>query len=126
MKKLFLSLAMALAGILPAASQEFFSTDEPAQLFNLGVRVGLNTSNRTITGMTASVWNHNSWGVGFDAGFVADINLKNFISLQPGFFYETRSGAFAYQNTLYAGEVHTTKTQVGKGREYLFTVPIVA
>lgn len=127
MKKLFLSLALVAAASLPASAEDFFSTDDASSLFNLGVRVGVNTSNRTLSGSMASIWNQNSWGTGFDAGVVANINFKNYISVQPGFFYESRSGAFAYQSTYYndLGDHHVL-TQVGKGREYLFTIPIVA
>ena len=127
MKKLIAGIALALASIMPAAAVDFFSTDVTETIFDLGVRVGINTSNRTISESIASTWNHNSWGTGFDAGVVCDVNFRDFLSIQPGFFYETRSGAFAYQSTAYntTGDSYI-KTQVGKGREYLFTVPIVA
>lgn len=127
MKKIIAGLTMTLATILPASAVEFFSTAETETIFDLGLRVGINTSNRTISDSFASKWNQNSWGTGFDAGVVCDVNFRDFISIQPGFFYESRSGAFAYQNTDYndAGEALTI-TQVGRGREYLFTVPIVA
>lgn len=122
------ALALALATlILPAKAEDFFSTDDPDQLFNVGVRLGFNTSNRTVSNSVANIWNQNSWGLGFDAGFVADINIKDYISIQPGFFYESRSGAFAYQGSAYDPDgTHYVKTQVGKGREYLFTIPILA
>ena len=127
MKKLILSLAVGLAAMAPAFGQDFFSTADADQLFNLGVRVGVNTSNRTISSNMASLWNHNSWGTGFTAGVVADLNIKNYISVQPGFFYESRSGAFAYQGYDHnaAGESYKL-TQLGKGREYNFTIPIMA
>ena len=127
MKKLLLSLAVCGA-TLSASAQDFFSTDDPETLFNLGVRVGINTSNRTLSNsIIGNIWNINSWGTGFDAGVVADINFKNYISVQPGFFYETRSGSFVYQGTRFDELGQSYKnTQVGKGREYLFTIPIVA
>lgn len=126
MKKLLACIALA-AAVLPAAADDFFSTDDPDRIFNLGARIGFNTSNRTVSETVATIWNQNSWGTGFDAGVVADINIKNYISIQPGFFYESRSGAFAYQGSAYdeAGAPYVL-TQVGKGREYLFTVPILA
>lgn len=125
--KLFAAVALVSAAIMPAQADDFFSTERPDQIFNLGVRVGINTSNRTVSDAVANMWNQNSWGLGFDAGVVADINIRDFISIQPGFFYESRSGAFSYQGSAYteSGE-HFVKTQVGKGREYLFTIPILA
>lgn len=126
MKKLILSIALAASAVLPGAAKDFFSSATPETIFDLGVRVGFNTSNRTISNSVASLWNMNAWGTGFDAGVVCDINFKDFISVQPGFFYESRSGSFAYQSTAYnaAGDSYV-KTQLGKGRMYLFTIPIV-
>ena len=127
MKKLILSLTLAATCISTVSAADFFSTEKSSQLFNLGVRVGLNTSNRTLSSSSANLWNKNSWGIGFDAGVVADINFKDFISLQPGFFYETRSGSFAYQSIYYTEDGdHDVFTQLGKGREYLFTIPVLA
>lgn len=127
MKKLLLSVALTAAATMAAPAQDFFDTGDADQLFNIGARIGLNTSNRTVSNSVASIWNQNSWGLGFDAGVVADLNIKNFISIQPGFFYESRSGAFAYQSTAYnnAGDA-IVYTQLGKGRDYNFTIPVVA
>lgn len=124
MKKLFLAAAVALSCFLPGKAQEFFSTADADYLFNFGARIGINTSNRTVAHMPGQMWNSNSWGLGFDAGVVADINLKNFISLQPGFFFESRSGAFAYK-TLGSGPDARDIIQLGKGRQYLFSIPLL-
>lgn len=124
MKKIFLSL-LAAAASLQASATDFFCTNDADQLFTFGARIGLNTSNRTISNSYANIWNVNSWGTGFDAGVVADIYFKNFISVQPGFFYESRSGSFTYQSSAYEDGVPYVKTQIGNGREYLFTIPVV-
>lgn len=126
MKKLLFGLVLACSTFAPVDAQDFFSTDDADRLFSFGARVGVNTSNRTVANSVASIWNHNSWGTGFDIGVVADINFKNFISVQPGFFYESRSGSFAYQSFVYNNDDSSSVlTQLGKGREYLFTIPIV-
>lgn len=127
MKKYLLTLALASAAVLSSSAQEFFDTSDADQFLNFGVRVGLNTSNRTVANSSAMLWNHNSWGTGFDAGVVADINIKNYISVQPGFFYQSRSGAFAYESLAYGpdDDLSLAAVQLGKGREYLFTIPIV-
>lgn len=125
MKKYLLALSMLAAAIVPASAEEFFSTAKPDKLFDIGVRVGINTSNRTISNSVFNVWNQNSWGLGFDAGAVADINIRDFISVQPGFFFESRSGEFAYQSNAYDNGLPFICTQTGKGRMYLFTIPVV-
>lgn len=126
MKKILAAITLTAATLLPASAQDFFSTDDADQLITYGARIGLNTSNRTISNTAATIWNQNAWGTGFDLGAVVNINIKNFISVQPGFFYESRSGSFAYQSSVYSGVAEpTVLTQVGKGREYLFTIPVV-
>ena len=129
MKKIILSTALALASITTMSAQDFFSTDTPEKLFTFGARIGLNTSNRTVNSSMVSIWNVNSWGTGFDAGAVADLNIRDFITIQPGFFYESRSGSYAYQSYAYnlsdADNYDVVKTQVGKGREYFFTIPVM-
>lgn len=127
MKRILLTLTVAAAAIMPASAEDFFSTDDPKQLFTFGARIGVNTSNRTISDSYFGIWNQNSWGTGFDLGVVADLNIKNFISIQPGFFYESRSGSFAYESTAFNEEGKPwIKPQLGKGRMYLFTIPVVA
>lgn len=127
MKRKIATLLIAASAAIPCLAEDFFSTGDPDQLFNLSARIGLNTSNRTVSNSVANIWNRNAWGLGFDAGVVADINIKDFISLQPGLFYESRSGSFAYQGSAYTpGGEHFVKTQLGKGRDYLFTIPILA
>lgn len=127
MKKLLLALSISAAVVSPAAAEDFFSTEDASQLCTIGARIGVNSSNRTVGNTMATLWNHNSWGTGFDIGAVADINFKNFISVQPGFFFESRSGSFAYETltTQFDGSTGNLY-QLGKGREYLFTIPIVA
>lgn len=123
MKKILLAASLILSVSSVASAVEFVSTDKPDELFNLGVRVGINTSNRTINSPIGSTWNVNGWGTGFDAGVVADLNFRDFISVQPGFFFESRSGSFAYKSSL--GN-DSELSQMGKGRAYFFTIPVMA
>lgn len=90
---------------------------------NLGVRVGFNTSNITASSKAFNGYNVNSWGLGFNAGVVCDLNIREYISIQPGFFYGTRSGNFIYRQT---GTPGTADFQPGHMRSYHLTVPIVA
>lgn len=128
MKKIVVSIALSLLTLTNVYAVDFFSTERPESFFNFGARVGLNTSNRTINTPMGGIWNLNSWGMGFDAGVVADINFVDFISLQPGFFYESRSGSYTYQYSYIKveGADPSIETQIGKGREYNFTIPVLA
>lgn len=127
MKKYLLSLSLAAVTAFTASAADFFDTSDPDKFLEFGVRVGVNTTNRTLSDRYANVWNHNSWGTGFEAGVVADINIKNYLSLQPGFFYESGSGAFAYQDITnhFPDTPAEPLIQFGKGRSYNFVIPVM-
>lgn len=126
-KKFLFATVMTSLSVLNAGAVDFFSTEKSENLFDLGVRVGVNTSNHTLNGTIANIWNRNAWGTGFDAGIVADINFRDYLSVQPGFFFESRSGSFAYQATnLLSPNDDGVNTYLGKGRSYNFTIPVVA
>ncbi len=59
---------MALSLFSNAKANDFLSSEVPDELFNIGVRIGLNTSNRTFNKDFFRSWNTNSWGTGIDAG----------------------------------------------------------
>lgn len=129
MKKIItLLLAFICLGPASVKAQEFFDTSAPEDLMNLGVRLGVNTSNRNLNKDVFNVWNNNSWGTGIDVGVVADINFRNWISVQPGFFFESRSGKYSYVN-IYGYDDDQSRilmTQYGKDRSYSFIIPILA
>lgn len=119
--------AAALLVAMNATAADFFSTEQPADLFNIGVHFGINTSNRTMSKKTFDVWNHNSWGTGIDVGATVDINFRDWFSIQPGFFFDSRSGNYAYSQTIVVAEDELDYlTQFGHGRSYNFIIPIMA
>lgn len=125
--KTFIALFIAL--FLPsfASGQDFFSTQKPVDVFNIGVRVGVNTSNSNIGKDVFNLWNVNSWGTGFDAGVVVDLNIKDYFSIQPGLFFESRSTRYAYSD-VYVDENDELSSfnQFGKTISYNFNIPILA
>ena len=126
MKKTILSLALFCLGITPALSADFFSTDQPDQLFNFGVRLGVNTSNRTVAKKAIDGYNVQSWGTGFDLGVTADINFRDYISVQPGIFFESRSGNYTFVSPIAEiANTSITAMQAGHLRSYAFTIPVV-
>lgn len=119
-----------LPAIEPVSARNFFDTSVPesSEVFSLGVRIGVNTSNRNVDKDVYNLWNKNSWGTGFDVGVVADINIRDYIALQPGIFFQTRSGNHTYINTV-PGEFATVDgnklVQVGNYRSYSFSIPVM-
>ncbi len=109
-----------------AAAQDFFSKEAPESLFDVGVRVGINTSNRTFKKDAFDIWNVNSWGTGIDLGCVVDLNIRDYISLQPGIFFESRSGDYAYSQNYFTALGETDVfTQLGHDRFYNINIPLL-
>lgn len=128
MKAFRIFLAMiALASATNVSAQKFLSAEPAEEAFNLGVRVGVNTSNRTFGKGYFNEWNKNSWGTGFEAGVVANLNMRDYFSLQPGFFFESRSGNYSYAQSYFDSTGEKQKTALlGHYRSYNFTVPVMA
>ncbi|MDE5956683.1 MAG: PorT family protein [Muribaculaceae bacterium] len=126
-KNIFLLPLLLVAPALAEAAT-FFDTSVPESLMGVGVRLGVNTTNRNLNKDVFNVWNVNSWGTGVDVGAVVNINFRNYLTIQPGLFYESRSGKYAYVNTAGYDDdgVAEYMTQYGRDRSYNFTVPIMA
>lgn len=132
MKKLFL-LIIGFATLLGAGTvkaQPFFDTSDAAKFFTLGGRIGFNTSNRTFPGGSYSNMTFTSWGIGFNAGVIANLNFKEYLTLQPGFFFESRSGNLVNIVDYYTGTSNTSanrETHYEKDhlRAYYFTIPVM-
>ena len=92
--------ALLLIGIsVSSQAQTLIDYGVPAKLFQVGVRAGFNASNLTTNYDDAFQdikWNHNQWKGGFSAGMVVDINLRNFFTIQPGIFLDTRKSTYHY------------------------------
>ena len=124
--KILLLLISISLGLQGTCAQEFFSTEEAPVFFNLGARIGFNTSNRTFPSGYFNEWNDNSWGTGFNIGAIANLNFKDYLSLQPGIFFESRSGNYSYFTSYYdwynKEQIHY---ELGHRRSYYITVPIM-
>ncbi len=133
--KQIISSVMAVSAVLPVSAQKFLDTSAPDRLLTMGARIGVNSSNATVKDDVYDLWTKNSWGTGFDLGVVADINIRNFIAIQPGIFFQSRSGDFTYasrfwvpgenENGEVVNEAHDI-VQYGHNRNYNIYVPIVA
>lgn len=97
MKKFLCSIAVMLAAAAPASQAIELDTGNPERPFAVGVRVGANCSNLS-SNYTSSMWDvstfDSQWKAGFMAGVVFDLNIKKYLVLQPGFFFETRSNDY--------------------------------
>ncbi len=66
---------------------KFLDTRTPRKFLNIGVRFGINQSGKNWTNTERM----NTWKTGFRVGVVANLNFSNFLSLQPGFFFNNKS-----------------------------------
>ncbi|MBD5180964.1 MAG: PorT family protein [Bacteroidales bacterium] len=121
---LILSAALCCSS---ASAEGFLSSETSDRLITFGARIGLNTSNVTMSDKVFPDYNINSWGNGFDAGIVADICFRDFISLQPGFFFQSRTGRYFYgdreESSFWGDDLYI---QTGHLRSYRFYIPVVA
>lgn len=110
-----------------ASAEDFFSTRECDTLFDLGVQIGINTSNRTIGKNALSGYHHEGWGTGFDLGITADLNIRDYLSIQPGIFFESRSNSYTMISnySMMPDNFLTTLSQAGSLRSYYFTIPVM-
>lgn len=119
---------------ISAPAQELINTDEyNGPLITFGARTGFNISNMTDTDY-GKEYSLDSWGTGFDAGIVADIRLRDFFSIQPGFFFQSRSSNFSYIFTPdqsgnyirpYDPELNQYLNMYGHQRHTMFKIPIL-
>lgn len=129
MKKI-LMCALCVLTISGAYAKDFFSTDKPADFLTIGARIGVNTTNRTLKGSAfPDCYHRENWGTGIDVGVVAGINIRDYLTIQPGFFFESRSGNYTLMGTLensgFAND-GSEIAQVGHRRSYNFTIPVMA
>ena len=126
MIKRLIGFLIILIAILPAKGNDLIDTSDPTQLFTFGARIGFNASNRTFPKGHFSMWNNNNWGMGFNAGIVANLNIKEYLSIQPGVFFDSHSGKYAYVteyiNYFDEDDVHY---EFGHWRGYKFTIPVM-
>ncbi|MCH5235086.1 MAG: PorT family protein [Muribaculaceae bacterium] len=128
MKKIIFVIAVLVASLCPSQSkaQDFFDTSDAASFFSFSGRLGFNTSNKTFPKGHFNLWNNNSWGTGFNIGVLANLNFKEYLSLQPGIFFESRSGDYAYlTNYLNYNAQEDTHYAMGHLRGYYITVPVM-
>ena len=129
MRNLIAIILCALT-LTTASAADFFSTDKSETLFNFGARLGVNTTNRTIKNTAfPACYNHESWGTGFDLGVVASINFRDYLAIQPGFFFESRSGSYTLLGTRAASMIYDDGSEIaqaGRRNSYNFTIPVVA
>ena len=113
----YLLIALLLSASSASFASNFFDTSKPDSPFNFGVRVGFNASTQTRSSY-GLISNLDGWGTGFNAGAIFDINFKNYLTIQPGFFFESRSNNYSY--------IYPDKVEYGHTRHYSFKVPIIA
>lgn len=125
-----IAILAALAILAPlCAHAQLFRAAPASKLFDFGVRVGINTSNLPgdIQRGTSDVrqFESSAWGMGFSAGAVVDLNMMDYISLQPGLFFETHSNKYSALDVQPAGE-HTVQPVFGSAHHCQLTIPVLA
>ncbi|MDE5870033.1 MAG: PorT family protein, partial [Muribaculaceae bacterium] len=126
--KLLISAVLFSVIAINAGATDFFSTGKSDDLFTIGARLGINTSNRTVDKNAAGSYNFQSWGTGFTAGVTASINIRDYLSIEPGLFFESRSGHSSFTSFPIPLDNGTTcyVTQSAHRHTYNFNIPVLA
>lgn len=126
MKKVLSAFVLVIVAAVPfqGRAAEFVDRDAPASLLNLGVRLGITSSNVSTDIPGVGDNSEFSWKRGFNAGAVVDLNFRNYFSIQPGFFFENRS--YNYLLVEHDPSQNLLKNELGHTRSYSFTVPVLA
>ncbi|MDD2961010.1 MAG: porin family protein [Muribaculaceae bacterium] len=107
-------------------ASEFMDSSPASKPIGLGIRLGITSSS---VGMnTKDIYPDlkkgiTEWGAGFEVGAVVNLNIKNFFTLQPGFFFQNKS----YNSTLINMNSANQKLEnaLGHSRFYYFQIPVL-
>lgn len=123
MKKIILSVILALASA-SAFATDLVDKSASSSLLTFGVRAGWNSSGQSVSLDDVPGKTNFNWGSGFVLGAVADLNVRNFFSIQPGIFYENRS--FDYSVIDNRPSQQMLHTIYGHTRFNLISIPVLA
>ena len=126
MRKFILPLAVILSVsfVNEAKAADFMSTGTPSKIISIGARFGLNSSGHK---MDLGSYSDNvsvDQGTGWMIGGVVDLNVRDFFSVQPGFFYENRS--YGYTVIRHDEAAQILENEIGDTRYNMFTIPVLA
>lgn len=129
MKHFAIGLLMLAGTAAAAQASDFFSTEPAEEFITYGARIGVNTANRTLSSDAFPACYHNeSWGTGFDLGGVVNFNFLDCVSVQPGLFFESRSGRNVIMGTASGSGLHDDGSEIaqaGKHNSYSLVIPVV-
>ncbi len=113
MKHILTATALSLAAIAPASAARFFSTAPAEKFIQVGVRAGINSSTQSINRNAFPNWTSSGWGTGFQVGVEVPLAVFDFLSFQPGLYYQLRSGDYAISSSPQTGRMgHYTMSYI--------------
>lgn len=116
MKRVLLIISLFM-GVIPAVHAKFFSTAPASDIIQIGVRAGLNTSTQTIDRDNFPNWSSSGWGTGFQLGVDVPVGILDFLSIQPGLYYQLRSGDYSVSSS-------TQTAQMGHYSMSYISIPV--
>ncbi|MCH5215512.1 MAG: PorT family protein [Muribaculaceae bacterium] len=122
-----LTVLLTLSEKAQAQFNTLFDTGMSSKLLTLGVRASLTSSNVSpnYSDMFTDVYNASgNWGYGFNVGFVVDLNIKKYFSLQPGIFFSNKS--YGTDITTLSDETSYFSYVKKHSRLYYLQIPVLA
>lgn len=126
MKKKIIALAIGIFAMTSNTmlAADFLDTNASGSTITAGLRFGINSSNQkgTLRGYSDNA--SFNWRTGFTVGGVINLNVRNYFSVQPGFFFENRS--FDYTVVRLDNASQLLQNDLGHTRSYSFNIPVLA
>ncbi len=124
--------AIALAMMMvtgTSVSAQLLDTSVPDYPFDIGVRAGVNVSNSSNNyshALQDCDWASTDWGTGFTAGAVIDMKIRNYLAVQPGVFFQSRSMNFLnLRSSQQTGGDAWMRSEEGHVNSYNINIPIM-
>lgn len=125
--KLAIGFCLLISSVMTAHSADFMDTTSPKRIITAGVRLGITNSTQgmNLEQTYANIKQANiDWGTGFELGAVVNLNIRNYFTLQPGFFFQNKSyDVTLIESNFNAGELTNSFEH---SRFYYFQIPILA
>lgn len=120
-------IVLCILSSVSAFSQSFIDTDRAERFLTLGVRAGVTNSN--VSPNYGEIFSDVSmvagdWGTGFNIGIVADLNIRKYFSIQPGFFFSNQSYDTDITSVSMATDLISAVHR--HARYYYFQIPVLA
>lgn len=126
-KAVVLSVIALSACAIEVRANDFMDKGASGSFIEFGVRLGVNSSSQKINHSdiySDTQRTFTEWKAGFEVGAIVDLNIKDYFTLQPGFFFQNKSYDYTVLKANFGNG--TMEQMLGHTRFYYFQIPVLA